>query len=96
MAKKKSNKIIKRIYNIFMVVFVGIVFTYVISCYNTYLNLENQEKSITLSIQEEQKKNVLLKSELEMNQTDAYIEKVAREKLGYLKYNEIIYINRSK
>jgi cell division protein DivIC len=64
--------------------------------YITYTKLDTQKNEIQQQIDKEKESTILLQSELEMYQTDAYIEKIAREKLGYLKSNEVVYVNRSK
>jgi cell division protein DivIC len=79
-----------------MFIFVAFVAAYVGTSYMTYAKLDTQKNEVQAQIDQEAADTVLLKSELEMYQTDAYIEKVAREKLGYLKSNEVVYINRSK
>lgn len=43
-----------------------------------------------------QEKNAKLTSQLEQTQTDEYIEKVAREKLGLIKPGEILFIDKDK
>lgn len=97
MNKKKTKvKWSKKLYHIFLFAFICSVFLYVGTSYNSYCKLKDQEQKLLIQIQQEQKKSIELNNELELNQTDAYVEKVAREKLGYLKSTEIKYINRSK
>lgn len=47
-------------------------------------------------ITEEEKLNKELNMELEMIQSDEFIEKVAREKLGMVKKNERVYVDIGK
>ncbi len=95
MAKTK-NKFSKRMYKIFMVSFISAVGIYISTSYNKYCDLDAQEKKLASQISQEEERTVLLNSEIELNKSDAYIEKMARERLGYLKSNEIMYVNRSK
>lgn len=92
----KKSKLSKKAYTIFMLSFLAAVAIYISTSYSKYCDLETQEKKLITQIEQEEEKGVLLGSELELNQSDTYIEKMAREKLGYLKSNEIIYVNRSK
>ncbi len=95
MAKNK-NKFNRRMYKIFMISFLSSVAIYISTSYSKYCELDAQEKKLISQISQEEERGVLLNSELELNKSDAYIEKMAREKLGYLKSNEIMYVNRSK
>lgn len=95
MAKNK-NKFNRRMYKIFMISFLSAVAIYISTSYSKYCELDTQEKKLISQISQEEERGVLLNSELELNKSDAYIEKMAREKLGYLKSNEIMYVNRSK
>lgn len=97
MSKKRVKmRLSIKFYWIFMFIFLGFVAAYIGTSYTTYAKLKTQETEIQQLIDKEAESTVLLKSELGMYQSDAYIEKIAREKLGYLKSNEVIYINRSK
>lgn len=90
MAKKKT-KLTTKIYWIFMVSFLCAVFMYVGTSYNTYSELKDKEKDLDSQIKEEEKIQAGLNEKLELYKTDTYIEDIAREKLGYIKSNEIIY-----
>ena len=50
----------------------------------------------TIEIEEEQEKQLNFETRREFYHSDTYIEQVAREQLGMVKPNEIIYINRSE
>lgn len=50
--------------------------------------LQNDVKDIQQQVQELKEKNAALREELRMVQSDAYIEKTAREKLGLVKPGE--------
>lgn len=93
---KVKTKLSKRLYMIFMVSFLCGVCLYVSTSYVKYCNLKEAENNLKVKVEEQEQKKVYLNSQLELSSTDAYIEKVARDKLGYLKSNETVYINRSK
>jgi cell division protein FtsB len=51
---------------------------------------------VTAEIEEEKEKQLNFETRREYYTSDAYVEQVAREQLGMVKPNEIIYINRSE
>ena len=56
-----------------------------------------QEQEVVLAqIEEEKEKQAGFENRREYYHSDAYIEQVAREQLGMIKPNEILYINRSE
>lgn len=94
--KKLKAKFSTKLYHIFMIVFLCSVFMYISTSYNKYSMLKQKEDKLLLDIKEKEQQNVVLNGKLELYQTDAYIEEIARDKLGYIKSNEIVYINRTK
>lgn len=50
--------------------------------------MQRDVQNIQLQVQEMQQKNAALRDELRLAQSDAYIEKVAREKIGLVKQGE--------
>ena len=52
-----------------------------------------QEAAIRAQIEEIKKENERLREELERMQSDEYIEKVARERLGLIKSGEIMFVD---
>lgn len=57
---------------------------------------EMELKNIQEKIKAEEKLNAELKKQKEMINSDEYIEKVAREKLGMVKKNEKVFIDMNK
>ena len=55
-------------------------------------NIENYTK-ITQKVEEEKSKGEQLKDELNQVGTDEFIEKKARDELGYVKRNEKVFVN---
>ena len=58
------------------------------SQFNKLANMRNDVSSIQQQMQDLQQKNASLREELRMVQSDAYIEKTAREKIGLIKPGE--------
>lgn len=77
----------------------------VIFLYLSYIAVNQQQllyaKNLTLNkledkIEEEAKQNEELNKEKDMIQSDEYVEKVARERLGMVKKNERVYMDIGK
>lgn len=64
--------------------------------YQTYTKLCEEKSTLEKKIKEEEEKTLVLKSEMDMVKSDSYIEETARERLGYVKENQIIFIDSSK
>ena len=68
-------------------------------CYIEYaknLKLDNDIKQIQKEIEAEKSKTQSLNDMLKNRDNDEYVERIAREQLGYVKPNEIIYIDKNK
>ena len=61
-----------------------------------YQELQGELAVITAEIEKEQKRQLEFETRKEYYTSDSYIEQVAREQLGMVKPNEILYINRSE
>ena len=81
---------------------IGIVILLIIFLYFSYIAVNQQKiiyaKNLELSrledkIAGEQLINEELKKQSEMIQSDEYVEKIAREKLGMVKKNERVYVD---
>ncbi len=64
--------------------------------YLEYRQLCAQYDSLQVQIAQEQEKSLEYENKKEYYNSDSYIEQVAREKLGLVKSNEILYINRNE
>ncbi len=91
--QKKSNRIWVRI---FLIVFAIVVVADVAWQYQRYEVLQEELSEINQQIAEEKKKATDFEARKEYYNSDAYIEQIAREKLGLVKSNEILYINRAE
>ncbi|NLJ87281.1 MAG: hypothetical protein GX327_00620 [Epulopiscium sp.] len=58
--------------------------------------LEEQKKGYIEKIEEENQEHAKLLEQKEYSQSDMYIEKVAREKLGLVKEDEIVFMEKSE
>jgi len=61
-----------------------------------YQEVQKELAVVTAEIEAEQEKQLDFDSRKQYYTSDAYIEQIAREQLGMVKSNEIIYINRSE
>ena len=82
MSRKQKFKII-----IFLLIFGNICYIFI----SQQIKMYSIQKQITLQQKEEQvvkEKNQKLQDEIKMSKTDAYIEKLARERLGLIREGE--------
>jgi len=80
----------------FLVFFMAVVCVSLYSQAKNLYHLKNEEHTIAEQIDSEKKKSVELKSNADYYKSDAYIESVAREKLGLVMPGEIVFINKDK
>ena len=73
------------------VVFSNFIFTQMRE-YNNYLR---EEQMIAAELEKEREILNKLIREKEQGLTDAYVEKIAREKLGLVRHDEIVFINEA-
>lgn len=97
MKRTKRNRRIDFIaFVICMVLFAVTLSVGIFRQYQGYLQLKQEQIQVLAEIEQEKEKKAQYESNKEYYQSDAYIEKVAREQLGLLKSNEVLYINRGK
>jgi cell division protein FtsL len=89
---KKKKKPIRIRYIIILLLTVNIVYT-LTAQYITIRKSRAQEAQIKTQIEEAKEENERLKEELERMQSDEYMEKLAREKLGLIKPGEIPFVD---
>ncbi|MBR4015988.1 MAG: septum formation initiator family protein [Anaerotignum sp.] len=90
---KKSGSLFLRV---FLLVFFCAVAIGVGQQAGRYQELQEQKAVLTAEMQAEKKKQLELENRREYYNSDTYIEQIAREQLGMVKPNEILYINRSE
>ena len=100
MGQKKKNKKSKKISGLFLRVFV-LVFVVAVAVgigrqAARYQGVKDETASVAAQVKEEKEKQQEFEARREYYTSDAYIEQIAREQLGMVKSNEILYINRGE
>ena len=90
---RNLSKIIMILLSVFLIVTVGTV-TY--DNVKNYENLKNEEVILEDEIDKEIERQNELLLEIEYSFTESYVEKIAREHLGLIKDNEIIFVDENK
>ena len=93
---RKSRKPSSLFLRMFLLVFVVTVSVGIGKQAIRYQELQDELAVVTAEIEAEQEKQLNFETRKEYYNSDSYIEQVAREQLGMVKPNEIIYINRSE
>jgi cell division protein FtsB len=93
---RKSRKASALFVRVFLLVFVCAVSVGIGKQAVRYQAVKEELAVVTAEIKEEQEKQLNFETRKEYYTGDVYIEQVAREQLGMVKPNEIIYINRSE
>ena len=93
---KKSRKASSLFVRVFLLVFLCTVFAGVGQKFIRYQEVKEELAVVTAKIEEEKEKQLDFETRREYYTSDSYIEQIAREQLGMVKSNEIIYINRSE
>ena len=100
MGQKKKNKKSIKISGLFLRVFV-LVFVVAVAVgigrqAARYQEVKDETASVAAQVKEEKEKQQEFEARREYYTSDAYIEQIAREQLGMVKSNEILYINRGE
>ncbi len=100
MGQRKKNKKAKKISGLFLRVFV-LVFVVAVAVgigrqAARYQEVKDETASVAAQVKEEKEKQQEFEARREYYTSDAYIEQIAREQLGMVKSNEILYINRGE
>ena len=93
---KKSRKLSSLFLRVFLFVFVATVSAGIGLQFIRYQEVQEELAVVTAEIEKEQKRQMEFETRKEYYTSDSYIEQVAREQLGMVKPNEILYINRSE
>ena len=93
---KKSRKLSSLFLRVFLFVFVATVSVGIGTQFIRYQELQEELAVVTAEIEKEQERQLEFDTRREYYTSDSYIEQVAREQLGMVKPNEILYINRSQ
>lgn len=92
MKKQKKLKLIPIIITALICYFAYTVF----NLQSTVEDRKSEEVKLQQNIVEEQRKNELLEQQKNSINTPAFAEKIAREKLGYVKDGDVIYVDTNK
>lgn len=93
---KKSGKASSLFLRMFLLVFVCAVCAGIGRQAVRYQEVKEELAVVTAEIKEEKQKGLDFETRKEYYNSDVHIEQVAREQLGMVKPNEILYINRSE
>lgn len=95
MVKKKKNlkTLVKKILICFIILYIGGT---LVGQQFDIARLNREIDEIDGQIAEAKREGEVLASEMEASKTDEYAERVAREKLGYMKPYEKVFIDSSK
>ena len=93
---KKSRKASTLFVRVFLLVFVGAVSLGIGKQAVRYQEVKEELAVVTAEIEAEKEKQLTFETRKDYYTSDIYIEQVAREQLGMVKSNEILYINRSE
>lgn len=97
MEKKSRKKRADRLFiRAFLVVFIAAVGVGMYWQMQEYRALQKEAAELEQQIAQEQEKTLDFEAQKEYYNSDSYIEQIAREKLGLVKSNEILYINRGE
>lgn len=92
MSKRKNSKL-----GLILVMILFIYFAYIAVGQQKVLYSKDIEmKKVQSKIDEEKKENEKLKKEKDLLNSDEYVEKTAREKLGMVKQGERVYVDIGK
>ncbi|MBS5793168.1 MAG: FtsB family cell division protein [Lachnospirales bacterium] len=94
MKNLENKKITSKINKLYFIIMVFIILTfssYLVYKYDSLVKYNEKIKELQKEISIANQKNEELKSQTDYKNSNEYIEKVARDKLGMVKNNEIIF-----
>lgn len=94
--RKKQKKRIIGWNTLFLAIFFGMIVFKTYDLQKINKGLEKQKMEYSEKIKIEQEEQARLVKEKEHIQSDIYIEKVAREKLGLVKEDEIVFMEKTE
>ncbi len=93
-APQKKNRSV-----LFTASFIGIIFCTVFGVFGNlqrYQNLQREKVSIENQIREQEQLQLSNEMQKEYLHSDVYIEQIAREQLGMVKPNEVLYVEQNQ
>lgn len=94
--KEKKKRLDRWLFMFCMILFFGTISFGLLHQYREYNRLKEEKIEVLAQIQQEKEKKIEYENNKDYYKSDAYIEKVAREQLGFIKPNEVLFINRQK
>lgn len=88
---QKKKKLRHRLFPILLIFISGTFFFINYIQYKNYKQLNNEANKILNDIQKENNRHKKLQSQIKSYNSDEYIEQIAREKLGLIKSDEVIF-----
>lgn len=94
--KIKTRKPESLFLRVFLVAFLLAVSIGVIRQWTAYEEVREQQALILADISKEEERRLEYENQKEYYNSDSYIEQIARDQLGMIKPNEVLYINRGQ
>ncbi len=86
---KKKLRI--KVYLVFWLIIIAFFASIIYFQWDNYLMFSKEAESINKLIKEEEKKSEMLSQELKTMGTDAFVEKIAKEQLGLVSPDEVLF-----
>lgn len=94
--KRKKQKMSGLFLRGFLLIFLGAVGFGIVQLRLQYQQLQEEQLLLAAQIEAEKQTQEDLAFQKEYYRSDSYIEKIAREQLGMIKSNEILFVNRGE
>ncbi len=98
MKNLENKKITSKINKLYFIIMIFIILTfssYLVYKYDSLIKYNEKIKELEKEISIANQKNEELKSQTDYKNSNEYIEKVARDKLGMVKNNEIVFYDNN-
>ncbi len=93
---KKQRSLTSIMVLCFMLVFIPAVGTSLYTQSNTLKTLKAEEAKLLSKLEEEENRKIQLLTRQDYYKSDSYIEQMAREQLGFIKADEIVFKNKAQ
>lgn len=93
--KKSKKSLTSFVMKTFMILFFTVITINLFIQLNNLNQLKAQAANIVNEIEQKKEENIKLKDDKEYYNSDSYIEKIAREQLGLIKSDEMVFRNRN-
>ena len=93
--KKSKKSLTSFVIKTFMILFFTVITINLFIQLNNLNQLKAQAANIVNEIEQKKEENIKLKDDKEYYNSDSYIEKIAREQLGLIKSDEMVFRNRN-